>query len=98
MTASLPPEACAKIVVADDDPTLLKTLAYILRGQGHEVVVVEGGERLLEIIEREHPDLVMLDIMMPKIDGLQLLERIRGTEAWAGLPVLMISSMPPRNP
>ncbi len=97
MTTPLPPEARAKIVVADDDPTLLKTLAYILRGQGHEVVVVEGGERLLEVMEAERPDLVMLDIMMPKIDGLQLLERIRGSEAWEGLPVLMVSSMPPED-
>lgn len=97
MTAPLPPEARAKIVVADDDPTLLKTLTYILRGQGHEVVPVDGGEHLLEILERERPDLVMLDIMMPKVDGLQLLERIRATPTWEGLPVLMISSMPPED-
>jgi two-component system cell cycle response regulator len=87
----------AKIVVADDDPTLLKTLTYILRGQGFEVVPVDGGEELLAILDRERPDLVMLDIMMPKVDGLQLLERIRSTPAWEGLPVLMISSMPPED-
>jgi two-component system cell cycle response regulator len=87
----------AKIVVADDDQTLLKTLIYILRGQGHDVVPVESGERLLEIMEGERPDLLMLDIMMPKIDGLQLLERIRADPTWENLPVLMISSMPPEE-
>ena len=87
----------AKIVVADDDQTLLKTLIYILRGQGHDVVAVESGERLLEIMDEEQPDLLMLDIMMPKVDGLQLLERIRSDSAWEGLPVLMISSMPPEE-
>ena len=97
MTPPLPPEARAKIIVADDDPTLLKTLTYILRGQGHEVVAVDGGDRLLEVMAREQPDLVMLDIMMPKVDGLQLLERIRATPAWEGLPVLMVSSMPPED-
>jgi two-component system, cell cycle response regulator len=86
-----------KIVVADDDPTLLKTLTYILRGQGYAVVPVDGGEELLAILERERPDLVMLDIMMPKVDGLQLLERIRAEPAWETLPVLMISSMPPED-
>jgi two-component system, cell cycle response regulator len=92
-----PPTVGAKIVVADDDPTLLKTLTYILRGQGFVVVPVDGGEGLLSTLEREHPDLVMLDIMMPKVDGLQLLERIRATPTWEGLPVLMISSMPPED-
>jgi two-component system cell cycle response regulator len=87
----------AKIVVADDDQALLKTLVYILRGQGHEVIAVDGGERLIEILETEHPDLLMLDIMMPKVDGLELLERIRSDPSWEGLPVLMISSMPPEE-
>jgi two-component system cell cycle response regulator len=86
-----------KIVVADDDQTLLKTLVYILKGQGHEVVAVEGGERLLEVLAVERPDLLMLDIMMPRIDGLQLLESIRSDPAYEGLPVLMISSMPPEE-
>lgn len=97
MTPLLPSEGRAKIIVADDDPTLLKTLTYILRGQGHEVIAVDGGERLLEVMTREQPDLVMLDIMMPKVDGLQLLERIRATPAWEGIPVLMVSSMPPED-
>lgn len=96
MTA-VPPEKGARIVVADDDQALLKTLVYILRGEGHEVVAVEGGERLLEVLEAERPDLLMLDIMMPKVDGLELLERIRADPAWEGLPVLMISSMPPEE-
>ena len=93
----VPADAVAKIVVADDDPTLLKTLTYILRSQGHDVVAVDGGERLLDVMQREQPDLVMLDIMMPKIDGLQLLERIRAAPQWEGLPILMISSMPPED-
>jgi two-component system cell cycle response regulator len=96
MTAA-PESPAAKIVVADDDPTLLKTLTYILHGAGHHVVAVDGGEGLLEILRQERPDLVMLDIMMPKIDGLQLLEAIRATPDFEGLPILMISSMPPED-
>jgi two-component system, cell cycle response regulator len=87
----------ARIVVADDDQALLKTLVYILRGQGHAVIPVVGGERLIEVLETERPDLLMLDIMMPKVDGLELLERIRSDPAWEDLPVLMISSMPPEE-
>jgi two-component system cell cycle response regulator len=92
-----PPPEGARIVVADDDQTLLKTLVYILRGQGHEVIPVDGGERLLDVLAAERPDLLMLDIMMPKVDGLELLQRIRSDPVWEGLPVLMISSMPPEE-
>ncbi len=66
MTTSPP----AKILVADDDQALLQTLTTILRGKGYDVVPVPGGVGLMEQLEQEAPDLLMLDIMMPKIDGL----------------------------
>lgn len=87
----------AKILVADDDQTLLNTLSVILRGRGYEVVPVLGGQQLLERLAEERPDLLMLDIMMPKVDGLQLLQRIKEDERWRDLPVLMISSMAPEE-
>lgn len=86
-----------KIVVADDDRALLSTLTYILKDQGHSVVALEGGEKLLQTLEAEQPDLLMLDIMMPRIDGLQLLEKIKSDSRWAAMPILMISSMPPEE-
>jgi two-component system cell cycle response regulator len=87
----------AKVLVADDDSALVGTLTWILRNQGCEVVAVPDGEHLLERLTDEHPDLVLLDIMMPKVDGLQLLERIRSEPQWRDLPVLMISSMDPED-
>ena len=87
----------AKVVVADDDLALVSTLSWILREHGYEVVAVPNGENLLERLRTESPDLVLLDIMMPKVDGLQLLERIRAEPGWRDLPVLMVSSMPPED-
>jgi two-component system cell cycle response regulator len=87
----------AKVVVADDDMALVSTLTWILREHGYEVVAVPNGENLLERLRAESPDLVLLDIMMPKVDGLQLLERIRAEPGWHDLPVLMVSSMPPED-
>ncbi len=87
----------ATIVVADDDPTLLSTLTWILKDKGFEVVPVNGGEALVARLEEVEPDLLILDIMMPKVDGLQLLEQIKADERWTDLPVLMISSMPPEE-
>ena len=86
-----------KILVADDDETLLHTLVWILRDRGYEVVPVPGGENLIDRLAEEQPDLLMLDIMMPKIDGLELLDRLKKDDRWHHLPVLMISSMPPEE-
>lgn len=89
--------AGAKVLVADDDAALVGTLSWILKDQGCQVVAVPDGQGLLDRLEAEHPDLVLLDIMMPKVDGLQLLERIRSEPRWRDLPVLMISSMDPED-
>ncbi len=89
--------AGAKVLVADDDPALVGTLSWILREQGCLVVAVPDGLQLMERLRDEHPDLVLLDIMMPKVDGLQVLERIRSEPQWRDLPVLMISSMDPED-
>jgi len=95
--AAAPSLAGAKIVVADDDAALLGTLAFILREQGAQVTAIPNSESLLAQLEQEAPDLLLLDIMMPKIDGLELLRRIRSEPRWAELPVLMVSSMPPEE-
>lgn len=89
--------AAAKIVVADDDQALLDTVGWILRDKGYDVVAVSDGAMIEEVLDRENPDLLMLDIMMPKVDGLQVLERVKSQEKWMDLPVLMLSSMPPED-
>jgi two-component system cell cycle response regulator len=87
----------AKIFVVDDDEALLQTLGWILKDKGYDVVSLPNGDDLLERIEVESPDLMLLDIMMPKIDGLQLLEGLKADDRWTDLPILMLSSMPPEE-
>src|SRR6478736_2538370 len=86
-----------KIIVADDDQALSRTLSWILKENGYEVLTVPGGEHLFEHLEAEPFDLLLLDIMMPKVDGLQLLQRVKSDSRYKDLPVLMISSMPPEE-
>lgn len=86
-----------KILVADDDQALSRTLSWILKDNGYEVVTVPGGEGVMEHLMADPFDLLLLDIMMPKVDGLQLLERVKGEPVLADLPVLMISSMQPEE-
>jgi two-component system cell cycle response regulator len=87
----------SKILVADDDQSLVRTLTWILKESGYDVVSAPGGDGLLALVEQERPNLLLLDIMMPKTDGLQLLERLKADERFRDLPVLMISSMPPEE-
>ncbi len=86
-----------KILVADDDQTLSRTLSWILRENGYDVVTIPGGEHLFEHLSADQFDLLLLDIMMPKVNGLELLQRVRNDTRWRDLPVLMISSMPPEE-
>jgi len=97
MSDPLPGAPVAKILVADDDQSLVQTLTWILREHNYEVVVAPGGEGLFTLLDDERPNLLLLDIMMPKVDGLQLLERLKRDERFRDLPVLMVSSMPPEE-
>src|SRR5213596_2440309 len=72
---------------ADDDQSLVRTLSWILKHEGYEVVVAPGGEGLLSKLEEERPHLLLLDIMMPQVDGLQLLQKIKADERFRHLPV-----------
>jgi two-component system cell cycle response regulator len=87
----------AKILVADDDRTTLTTLALALERRGYEVVQVQDSLDVLPTMEKERPDLLMLDILMPKEDGLQILKKIKADERWRDLPVLMISVLAPEE-
>ena len=86
-----------KILVADDDQALSRTLSWILKENGYDVFTAPGGEHLFEHLTSEQFDLLLLDIMMPKVDGLQLLQRVKADPRFKDLPVLMISSMPPEE-
>ncbi|HEU4699106.1 MAG TPA: diguanylate cyclase [Gemmatimonadales bacterium] len=86
-----------KILVADDDQALSRTLSWILKENGYEVTAIPGGEHLFEHLAADQYDLLLLDIMMPKVDGLQLLQKVKTDQRFRDLPVLMISSMPPEE-
>ncbi len=79
-----------KLLVVDDDRDLVELLDYALRREGYEVVRAYDGEAALETLNREHPDLVVLDINLPKLAGFVVLERIRHVDEH--IPVLLLSA------
>ena len=78
-----------RILVVDDDPMVATTVQRVLRPEGYEVDVALGGEAALEQARANRPDLVVLDLMMPGIDGLEVCRRLR---AGGTLPILMLTA------
>jgi len=78
-----------QILIADDDLAILKFLRANLKASDYDTLVATDGIEALQTIEKELPDLVILDIMMPKMDGLEVCRRLR---EWAQIPVIMLSA------
>jgi DNA-binding response OmpR family regulator len=79
-----------KILIVDDDFEIIETVRYALEGEGHEVVIARDGNQGLALAERENPDLMILDMMMPKRSGFLVLEKLRRLRD-EPLPVIMIT-------
>ena len=82
-----------RVLVVDDDPRLLHIVAMYLGIEGYDVALASDGEKALEEIDRQAPDLIILDIMMPGIDGIETCRRIRANAATKEVPVLMFSAL-----
>ncbi len=78
------------ILVVDDDQAMIKLLRANLQARGYPVLVAQDGAEALRVIEKNSPDLVILDIMMPKIDGLEVCKRIR---EWSKIPILILTAL-----
>ncbi|MBI2153788.1 MAG: response regulator [Candidatus Rokubacteria bacterium] len=87
--------APAKILVVDDTPQNVKLLADLLTVKGFAVVTAASGPEALEKVEKEQPDLVLLDVMMPGMSGYEVCRKIRENRATAILPVVMATSLDP---
>jgi DNA-binding response OmpR family regulator len=81
-----------KILVVDDDPSIRSLVTATLELEGYEVSCAEDGFAGLRAIEAIRPDCVLLDVMMPGLDGHQVLQRIRAAESGADLPVVMLTA------
>lgn len=77
-----------KILIADDDPQILRALRITLGARGYEIVTAHDGTAALNVAIESHPDLVMLDLGMPNLDGIAVIEGLRG---WATMPILVVS-------
>ncbi len=82
----------AKILIVDDDPNILLSLEFLLVKNGFEVLVARNGMEAIEIIEQTVPTIVLLDIMMPDVDGYVICEFIKKNERTKGAKVIFLSA------
>ncbi len=81
-----------KILVVDDDPTMVKLINVNLKLNNYSVVEATSGEQALDVLESDVLDLVVLDIMMPGVDGWEVLKRIRGNAETQEMPVILVTA------
>lgn len=83
------PDTTTRILVVDDEPPMRRALATNLKARGYRIDLAETGERALELAADHHPDLVILDLGLPGIDGVEV---IRGLRGWTDIPIIVLSA------
>jgi len=81
-----------KILIADDEPNILISLEYLMKREAYAVTVARDGQEAIDAILRERPDLVLLDVMMPKKTGFEVCHEVRGNDAIKDTLILMLTA------
>jgi DNA-binding response OmpR family regulator len=82
----------AHILVVDDEPEIVKLVAKLLEVRGHRVTIARDGQEALEAVAKERPDVLVLDLHLPKVDGFEVCRRLRAADDTRGLPIVMMTA------
>jgi two-component system alkaline phosphatase synthesis response regulator PhoP len=82
----------AKILIAEDEPDIRELVAFTLRFAGHEVVAGANGEEAVQLASQEMPDLILMDVRMPRMSGYEACKRIKSEPALQDVPVVFLSA------
>jgi class 3 adenylate cyclase len=86
------PAASHRILVVDDTPANIQSLAAILKDKGYQISVATNGKQALDVLARVPPDLILLDVMMPEMDGFETCRRIKASGQWRHIPVIFLTA------
>ena len=81
-----------RILIADDEPNIVISLEFLMKREGFDVQVAMDGEAALQAIAAQLPDLILLDVMLPKLNGFEVCQQIRANPQWQSLKVLMLTA------
>ena len=81
-----------RVLIADDEPNIVTSLEYLMEKSGYEVMVARNGEEALAMVESFMPDVVLLDVMMPRHSGYEVCQRMRSRPDWRHIKIVMLSA------
>ena len=81
-----------KVLIADDKPNILISLEFLMKREGHQVLLARDGDEALALIRSERPALVLLDVMMPGKTGIEVCQAVRAEDELAGVKILMLTA------
>jgi DNA-binding response OmpR family regulator len=81
----------SKVLIVDDEPNIVLALEFLMKQQGYETRIARDGDEALAEVERFRPDLVLLDVMLPRRDGFEVCQRLRA-EGWSELRIVMLTA------
>ena len=82
-----------KILIVEDEPNIVVPLQFIMKENGYDVTVAFSGEEAVEAIEKSRPDLILLDIMLPGMDGFELCQMIRQKPGWENIRIIFLTAL-----
>ncbi len=82
----------AHVLVVDDEPEIVKLVAKFLEGRGHRVTIARDGQEALDAVAAEKPDVLVIDLNLPKVDGLEVTKRLKNAPATRDLPIVMMTA------
>jgi DNA-binding response OmpR family regulator len=86
------PAMAKRVLVVDDEPNIVMSLRFLMEREGFEVEVASSGQEAVAALDRAPADLVLLDVMMPELDGFEVCQRIRSQPAWRATKIVMLTA------
>ncbi|MGA8239127.1 MAG: response regulator [Desulfobacterales bacterium] len=82
-----------KVLIVDDEPSIIVPLQFLMEQNGYETSVAFSGEEAMETVTASHPNLILLDIMLPIIDGFEVCQRVRENPKWNDIRIILLTAM-----
>jgi DNA-binding response OmpR family regulator len=82
-----------KVLIVDDEPGIIVALQFLMEQNGYATMVAFSGEEAMEAVAKHHPDLILLDIMLPVVDGFEVCQRIRENPGWNDIRIVLVTAL-----
>ena len=82
-----------QVLIVDDEPSIIVALQFLMEQNGYDTLVAFSGEEAMEAVVRDHPDLILLDIMLPVVDGFEVCQRVRENPDWKDIRIVLLTAL-----